>query len=425
MTTNYRDLSLPKLAAALSSHKQLALQEVQELPLATAQTRKYQLPLVCGRTGITCGVISTLTVAGHMPLLGQWKDTQVLHPIFSLQPVALLQFARNSWLRFCALTAEETADEKLVAAQELQLRVAALAMLHNLTEVRQDHPWMPEWKDVAANWTSLLSICYWRAYLDSERFKFPQIRISKLEKDVDLRSFLQLCWDRKKHYELAISDLVEEEKNKVAEKALVAIRDSIAGKRPLSVKILWRWFAANMPARYNKDMAVPDGWMWELFNATEKTVFDYTVRDIELFEEIFLSECPTGSSMSHAFLEILRGKHHLLTQHFETYQILVPDTITAAVADGSLDASPEAEPKLSDFATKVQWFRAHAKWKLAQPSARRHRDAEVLRQKNHTVDASFIPRFKLFESDDDELQVDEIDPEIADYNNNHGEGEEV
>lgn len=404
-----RELSSLKLRVAMESNRQLALNEIQELPLATEQTKRYMVPLVCSRTGITMGSLATIAVAGHMPLLGQWKDTQILHPFFSLTPVALLQFARNSWLRFCALKPEEATDELVVAKQEQQLRVVALCMLHNLTEVRQDVPWMPEFKDVVANWTGLMRICYWKAYLDSERFRFPQIRISKLERDVDLRSFIQLCFQRKKDYETNVNDRIEEEKLKLAEKAMKDGFDAIAKGKPRSIKLLWRWFVANMPARYKKDL---EGWMWELFSATEHDILDFTVRDIELFEEIFLSEVPSGSSISHAFLDVLRGKHALISQHFETYEIMIPNSIAEQVASGEI-AAAGPRPVLSDYPSKVAWMVACAKWDLAQGS-RKHRDAAVQRQKTETVVPSFRPKLVIGAQPEDipETEEDEELPEI-------------
>lgn len=393
----------------------MTLTEVQELPLATQQNRKYMAPLVCQRTGLVVATINMISVAGHVPLLGQWKHTQVLHPFFSLTPVALLQFGRNSWLRFCAMSPEETADSSVVSKQEEQLRVIALAMLHNLTEVRQDIQWMPEWKDVARNWTALMSIGYWRAYLDSQRFRFPTLRISKLERDCDLHCFLQSCFAAKKRYEKGVNDRVEEAQLLAAERAMKGIYDEVAGKKPRSIKILWRWFEANMPTRYKKDLA---GWMWELFSATEQDILDFTVRDIEMFEEIFLTECPTGSAISHAFLEVLRSKHQLLSQHFHTYEILIPESIAEGVADGSINVSEE--PRLADYPTRVKWFVAHSKWRLAQPAARKHQEAERIRQQSESVIPSFRPRLVIGAAGDDlpELEVNELDGYVSSSDSN-------
>jgi len=410
-TSSQRELSKLKVRAALEANRQLALTEVQELPLATEQTRRYTAALICQRTGVVIGSISTIAVAGHVPVLGQWKDTQSLHPFFSLPPVGLLKFARNTWLRFCAFSPEETLDDKTVQKQEEHLRIIALAMLHNLTEVKQDIPWMPEFKDVVANWTGLMSICYWRAYLDSERFKFPQLRISKLEKDVDLRSFLQICFQRKKDYESKVNELQELEKLQIAEKALKGIVDEIGGKKPLSIKLLWRWFTINMPPRYKKDV---ETWMWDLFSATETSVLDFTVKDIQMFEEIFLTECPTGSSISHAFLDVLRGKHQLINQHFETYEILIPNSIQEQVASGEIQVTGP-EPVKEDYPSKVAWMVARAKWQLAQPSFRKHQEAAIAKQQTETVTPSFRPTLVIGAQPEDLPEQEEEDSEAVAY----------
>lgn len=409
-----RDLSVTRRLAALGAHASPAALELQQLPLAKDQQRVYNIPLVCSRSGITVGSFTTINIAGHMPLLGQWKDTQVLHPLFSLESVALLQFARNTYLRFCALTEEETVDSAVTLKQEQTLRVCALGMLHNLTTVRQDVPWMPDWKDVADNWTSLMTICYWRAYLDSDRFKFPPVRISKLEKGIDLRSYLQLCWDKKKEYEAGVATRQEEAQARIAERAMVNIRDAMVGMKPLSIKILWRWFELNISDRYAKDVAT---WMWELFTATDKTIREFTVRDIELFEEIFLSECPTGSSISHAFLEVLRGKHKLLTDHFKTYEILVPQVLQDELDSGELLASGP-EPKLQDYASRTLWFIAKSKWQLMQPKMQKHREAEAQRQRETTVTPSFVPRLSYLDrviEENDEVTDDEAGDDDGEY----------
>lgn len=405
--TELRDLKQLKLRAALEANRQLALAEIQELPLATQQNKKYLVPMVCKRTGLTVGAISLITVAGTQPLLGQWKDTQVLHPMFSLGHVALLQFARNSWIRFCALTAEEAADNEVVEQQEQQLRICTLAMLHNLTEFKQELPWMPEFTDVVANWQGLMSICYWRAYLDSQRFKFPSLRISKFEKTIDLRAFLKLCFDSKKRYENNLSDLIEEEKSRVAEAAMKRIQDAVGGKHPISIKMLWRWFVSQMPARYKKDL---DGWMWELFTASEKDVLDFTIRDIELFEEIVVTEVETGSTVSKAFLDVVRSKHTLLSNHFQAYEIIIPDSIKEQVENGEIVVTEE--PKLADYPSRVKWFVAHSKWQLAQPSAQKHQAAERARQETESVPVSFIPRFRT-EEDIPELEQDDSNSDFA------------
>lgn len=383
--TRRQQLKAAALAAALAAHHQPSLEEVADLPTAVQQHKLYRLPLHCQFTGVSCGVLTLPTVAGYLPLLSQWKQQQVLHPLFSLELTPLLQFSKNTWIRFCSFSPDEAADQQLTFKQEQTLQIAALAMLHQLTSIRQDVPWMPDVLAVLNNWQSLISLCYWKSYLDSKRFKFPALRISKYEPTPDLHSFLQCCWDAKKAYESDVRSVLDEHQLKLAEDALLAIRGELAGKRPNSEKLLWKWFIASLPAKYRKD-AAEDGWMKELFTAKGSNIFDFTVADIDLFEEIFLSECQTGSSISHSFLAVLDSKREMLTQHFEAFEILVPMELQTAAASGEIAV---AEPKLQDFAKKPLWMIAHAKWRLthgsAEGSATQHREAAALKQQQVSV----------------------------------------
>lgn len=388
-----RSLTASTLAAALQAHRQLTLEEIQEIPTAQAGEKFFKLLLTCQYTGVNCGSLTLPTVAGYLPLLGQWKTQQVLHPLFSLDPIPLLKFSKNTWIRFCGFSAEEAADEHLTTKQEQVLRIAALAMLHQLTEVRQDIPWLPSFIEVQNNWQSLISLSYWRAYLDSQRFKFPTVRISKLESSINLNAFLQTCWEAKKSYETTVSERIEEEKVALAERALIGVRDELAGKRPLSQKLLWRWYLANLPARYLPDS---EGWMKTLFFAKSVLDTNFTMADLDLFEEIFLSECPTGSSVSYAFLEVLRSKRTVLENHFEAFEILVPNDLQSQSDAGEIS---EVEPKLQDFEKKVHWLIAHAKWQLIHGS-NKHRESAKTRQEQITVKPSFIPRLDTGRSKD-------------------------
>lgn len=418
MSTNpnsLRSLKATALAAALQAHRQHTLEEIAEIPTALAGEKFYRWGLTCQYTGVNCGSLALPTVAGYLPLLGQWKTQQVLHPLFSLDPIPLLQFSKNSWIRFCGFSAKEAADEVLTAKQEKILQIAALAMLHQLTEVRQDIPWLPSFIEVQNNWQSLISLSYWKACLDSRRFKFPTIRISKLENTVNLHAFLQTCWDAKKSYETVVSERLEAEQVAIAEKALIGIRDELAGKRPLSHKLLWKWFLANLPSRYLPDT---EGWMKTLFFAKSVLDTSFTMADLDLFEEIFLSECPTGSSVSYAFLDVLRSKRTVLENHFEAFEILVPSDLQKQADSGEI---AEAEPKLQDFERKVHWMIAHAKWKLTHgsDSSTKHRDAAAAKQQVATVKPSFIPRLDtgrskdfaalLIEQDAEQSETDDID----------------
>jgi hypothetical protein len=376
---------------------------------ASVRPSSYVLPLICSYTGLTIGGLTVTTVAGHMPLLGQWKDTMVAHPLFSLEHGALLKFSRNCWHHFCSLSPDEAANQTLTEKQELLLRVATLALLHKLTDVYQSTPWLPSIVEVNNNWQSILTISYWKNYLESKRFQFPALRISKHSPSPDLYSFLQACWDVKKDYESKVREKEEQEKAAAAEAALVGIRNELAGKSPRSKKLLWRWFLAHMPSKYARDT---DGWMWDLFDAeTETEISEFTTADIDLFEEIVLSEIPTGSSVSHAFLERIEQKRKLRAAKFELYEIVIPQNIQTGVADGTISM---VEPKLSDFPSKTKFLIAQAKWKLATADGSKTREAkqkELEADRKVTVKHTYFPGLDIGSDalDDDPLPVEPKD----------------
>lgn len=399
-------ITAAKLASARAAHaNDLLLKEIAAIPTAAEATKSYTLPLVCKYSGLVVGSLNVATVAGYMPLLGQWKDTMILHPVFSLNEGALVKFAKNAWFRFCAFNPLEAEDDNLTTKQETLLRVAALALLHKLTTFRQDQPWLPNWAAVSKNWNSLLALSYWKNYLESERFKFPSLRISKLEPEIDLTVYLNLCWEVKKQYETKVNERVEREKIESAERALKVLRDDLAGKSPRSSKLLWRWFVANLPARYEADS---EGWMRTIFYSKDSDHLQnhFTLADLDLFEQIFLAECPTGSSLSHAFLEILRGKRKILENHFETFEILVPDSIRESAAAGEISAE---EPKLKDFKSKAQWMIAHAKWRLAHRGGGASAEASARKQATVTVSPTFVPELPYLRKTKLEDAVDGIE----------------
>ena len=134
--------------------------------------------------------------------------------------------------------------------------------------------------------------------------------------------------------------------------------------------------------------------MWELFDAeTEQEISEFTIADIDLFEEIVLCEIPTGSSVSHAFLERLQNKRKVLTNRFQTFEILVPKLIQEQKASGDIGAQ---EPVSSDFPNRAKFLVAHAKWKLAHSDLNKYRKAAENKQGSVTVEASFRPDISQF-----------------------------
>jgi len=393
------------------------------LPISQKQVHA----ITCSRTGVTVAALTVEKIAGHIPYLSQWKGTQALHPLFSLGNTELLQFGRNTWHNFCTLSQEESGMPMITDKHEMMLRITALAMLHKMADVHQSTIWIPTLSDVFTNWTSLMQLSYWKNYLDSTRFRFPELRISKNNNGIDLTGYIQECWESKKSYESKVRELSEAERIRTADEAVKGLRDEIAGKTPRSKKLLWRWFLAHIPSRYAADT---EGWMWTLFDAEkEDEIAVFTMADIDLFEEIFLCEVPTGSSVSAAFLERLRHKRSILETKFETFEILVPNSIAEGAANGSIST---VEPKLADFPGKVQFLIAHSKWKLAHSNQTKHRDAAIKLQQSITVNPTFIPNIEDVlptRTDDESEDIDtnsigvNLSDESTAYVNRFGEEE--
>lgn len=366
---------------------------VDQILAAGPATQRHVI--TCNYTGIVVASIELVRIAGHVPYLSQWKHTQALHPLFSLELFPLLQFSRSTWNYYCSLTPEQASDTALTNKQERLLQVAALAMLHQLGEVEQTTQWLPSIADVSGCWSSLIQLGYWKNYLESKRFRFPALRISKNNRGIDMHSYLQDCWEVKKEYETKVREAAELEKLQATERALVALRDDLVKKSPKSKKLLWRWFSAHIPAKYSRDV---EGWMWDLYDAeTSDEIAEFTLADIDLFEEIVLAEIPLGSSISHAFLERLDYKRKVLQARVDTYEILVPDSIKAGVADGSIST---VEPQPEDYPSKVAFMVAKAKWRLATSTTNEN---EQKRQATVTVNASHVPELPQYEDEPQDL----------------------
>lgn len=396
------DISIARKMSALKNYDTGAdlAKEIANIPTAQEASKVYALPLTCQRTGLVLGQLTLAATAGHLPVIGQWKESMVLHPLFSLEFGALLHFARNTWFKFCNFTEEEAQDAKIMGKQEQTLQVCALAMLYQLSEVRQDVAYLPTWQEVSSHWSSLVALSYFKLYLDSQRFRFPAVHISKWEK-LELSGYLDACWATKKDYETRVSESIEREKLVAADKALIAIRNDLAGKAPRSPRMLWRWFESNMPRRYSKDI---EGWMWNVYTAKGDDLLEFTLADFDVFEEIFLCEIPTGNVLSHAFLDILRTKRKYLEDHFQGFQIVVPAQILEDKASGAI--APE-RPLRQNFASKALFMIAEAKWKLAHTDLNKQVAISMAKQSQVTVRPSYVPVLDIYGTESNEDDSDD------------------
>lgn len=322
--------------------------------------------LYCQLTGLQVGTLALNTTAGHLPYLSHWKEMVVRHPVFSLQEHRLLAFARAEYSRL----AKAADDGEATAAEETQLQVCFLAVLHTLGAIKQEIPALPPLHVVQNNMARLFAIAYWHLHLDSQRFRFPSYKINKLNANSDfssIKDYLDLCFDVKDRYEHEVNEIDEQAKVDEADRALKALRNSWV--TPVSNKQLWRWVRANLPGKYEADA---QGWMSTLFLGTERAILGFDKEDIALLVEIITNECPRGTGVMHAVTERLDAITKVYTDNkeafdvdFEEYEESEP---LAALRAASLApaSAPAAQPRKQDFAKMSDYLKANALWYLQQ-----------------------------------------------------------
>lgn len=327
--------------------------------------------LFCQRSGLPIATVEFITTAGTLPYMTLWNDNVVYHPVFSMQPYKLLEFARSEWQRL----AGRAADNEITEAESNILRVCFLAMLHNLDSIKQDTPALPPLAVVQSNIEQLFNLAGWKYFLESKRFRFPTLALSKLNANLDfstISSYLSLCWETKHEYENKVSESVEQEKIKAAEKALAALRSEWVV--PVSKKLLFQWVKAHLPAKYHPDA---EGWLGTLFLGNDKTILEFEEEDIQLAIEIIYC-CPAGSSIFKAVKDRLEHIQQVWSSHYEAWEIDLADDEwnDSPIVNGSKIATPHPgpEPKIGSFDSRGSYIRAKAQWDIAM--ARWNREQE-------------------------------------------------
>jgi hypothetical protein len=319
--------------------------------------------LCCIYSGIQIGTLDYQIVAGHMPYLSHWKELIAKHPVFSMDEGKLLAFSRAEWNRLAKAAEDGQASE----GEELLLRVCFLAVLHTFGSIKQEIPALPPLHIVQNNMARVFALAFWKHYLDSKRFRFPTLKINKLNDNAsfkDIKDYLDVCFQVKEDYEHAIDDIVEAEKVAAAERALKALRNSWI--TPIGNKALWRWVRANLPAKYEADA---QGWMSTLFLGNERTILDFDKDEIELLAEIIISECPPGTGILFAvrrrldsILQVFVDNKEAFTVDFEDYT----PTDSIDNAGNIVAAVVMKQPVQADYPTKVAYIRANAQFYLQQ-----------------------------------------------------------
>lgn len=318
--------------------------------------------LACSRTGVPIGKLDLTISAGHMPYLSHWREQICYHPFFSVSQYKLCHFLRDEWNRL----AKGIADEQITEREALNLRVGFVALLHSLDCIKQDDNCkvLPDLATVQANLESLVSLCFWQHYLESKRFSFPELHLSNLNKSWQLENindYLGACWNRKAEWDAGLDSQREQEKSRIAERALLAIRDS--WMKPVGKKLLWQWIQGNLDKKWQADA---EGWLGTLFLGSTATILAWEEDDIELMEEIIVSCCPVGNSVMFAVRERIEQIRKTWHDHYDTFTI--EEDGIEIINELRDELAGTAEPSQKDFATKAAWFVAKAKWSLANPT---------------------------------------------------------
>lgn len=326
--------------------------------------------LICKYSGLRVGQLTFSTVAGAVPYLMQWSELVPLHPVFSLNYQKLLDFSKSEWNRL----AMRTANDELTDAEEDILRVCYLALLHRLECIKQDVAALPPISTVQATIQQLFALAYWKFHLESQRFRFPTLHISKYNDNADfkyIKDYLDTCFAVKKEYETKVNEVVEVEKLKIAEEAL----KKLSGEwiTPTSKKLLWKWVRANLPEKYQPDAI---GWLGTLFLGSNSTILEFDKEDIALAEEIIVSSCPGGNSIMFAVRARLDTIAKVWEQHHESFEIQLDelDERSGTLVNGvQMDIPhPGNAPQQKEFDSKGKYYVAVAKWEVAMAAWKKH-----------------------------------------------------
>lgn len=340
----------------------------------------HSLSIYCHRTGVLIAHMDLIQQAGKMPYLSQWKDSVAYHPLFSLSQRQILGWTRKNWDRIF----KDATIEQVSPIQQQQLCIAFMAVLHTLDSIDQQHPALPSFQTVIVNMQRLIQIAYWHNVLDSSRFKFPTLKITKLNNNYTLRdiaAYLAICESKKKDWESSKEAKLEEEKTEMARRAEKAVAGSHI--RAVSKKHLWNWFIASIADSNGRKYQLPEWQEWKtdsekLWFASDTTILShYSLDDIQSIEEVYYCDCEIGSAVSHAFTKELERIKALLLNHEKIFSIdweatMKPKAVRVDQAGNPIGSSvmsdkincpdPGVRPTPAMFSTKLEFLKAQAKW---------------------------------------------------------------
>lgn len=340
------------------------------------ETRTYTI--YCARTGVAIATMQLLQQAGKLPYLSQWKESTAYHPLFSLPQQQLLSWTRKNWNQlFRNQTLDYVSD-----LQKEQFQIAFMAILHTLNCLDQQIPALPSFHVVNTNMQRLLELAYWYNYLDSKRFRFPTLRINRLNANgalADIGSYFDICDSVRHDWETSKEAKFEDAKLEAARRAEKAVRGSHV--RAVSKKALWNWFLSSLQASNSKKYNLPEWQEWKedsakLWFANENQQLQFSLDDVTAIEEVFILECTLGTTVSHAFTAELNKIRSNISNHLKVFEIDWMATISSntkrtdeagnPLGNSNIEtAAPEQpgeEPKLHEYISRTEYIRAKAKW---------------------------------------------------------------
>jgi len=418
--------------AEVDAADQLAERERQVALLSfMPETKSYTM--YCKRTGVAIATMQLMQQAGKLPYLAQWKDSTAYHPLFSLPQNHLLAWTRKNWNLLFRSTIDRSTE-----AQRQQFCIAFMAILHSLNSLDQHIPALPNFLTVNVNMQRLLELAYWYNFLDSKRFKFPTLRISKNNANntlQDIGVYLDICESIKHDYETSKEGRAEEAKLEAARRAEISVRSSHI--RAVSKRALWNWFLSSMGATSNsKKYELPEWVEWKedaakLWFASENTQLQHSLEDVDTIEEVFLQECTLGTSVSHAFRRELAKIRDNISNHLTIFEIDWASTIggssskiTRVGTDGKVySPMPEEqgpEPLIGNFNSRVEFIRAKAKWEVRGIQMR----AWLANQKQDEPEQDQPPGNTDGSNEDGEDDADDDTDSTDNTDNNDGESNE-
>lgn len=319
----------------------------------------------CNKSGLPIGTLEVATTAGALPYLSYWDKCVGYHPVFSMQTVKLLKFTQSEWTRL----AQRAEDSEISDDESNILRVSFLAVLHTLDCVRQDEPALPPLHIVTTSIQRLFKLAYWKWRLESQRFAFPTLHLSKPNKNLDfsnLPDYLDLCFEIKAGYETKVREIEEQEKIRVAEEALIALNNTWI--TPTSKRMMWRWIEANLSEKHRKEDAE---WMSAIFLGSPLVIQAQLDENLEWMEEIIMGDCPVGTGVMHAVRKRIDEVWQIWKNHNSVFEIDLEDfadPATKLLINGVKQAAvhPGDRPTLASCdGNKAKFFVADAKWQIA------------------------------------------------------------